>query len=481
MTPKPSPKNPSKIPPYSKDAEMVVLGCMLTSSDALTTASDLLASSDFYMKEHQILFDLFKEAQKKDKPCDLLLVSEELKRLGKLDEIGGITYLTMLIQHAGTAAHIQEYAQIVKNKSLLRQLKQASLHIEELALSEPDDVLSTLDEAQATLFKIGQNSHCRHGLLVKDLLLGTKGPSSTPYLKMLEERQEEFLNRDPNSPPVTGIPSHFTDLDKLINGFCPSQLIILAARPSMGKTALALNIAENILLKSHKSVAIFSLEMNAEELLHRMICSQSEVESEKIRTGALTGQEYQRIVESVHRLQKHTLIIDDEPGIRISDLRARARRMKELYGIELIIIDYLQLLSGSRQNYNPDQRQNEISEISRNLKTLARELNVPIICLSQLSRKVEERQGHRPMLSDLRESGSIEQDADIVMLIFRRDYYNPHDKPGLVELIVAKNRHGSVGDVTMTYRKQIAQFNNHTQEKEPEKNDSAFAAFSPRR
>ena len=244
-------------------------------------------------------------------------------------------------------------------------------------------------------------------------------------------------------------------------------MMILAARPAMGKTAFALNIAENICFKNHVPVGIFSLEMSAEQLVHRIVCSQAEVESEKILTGSLNGIEYQRIVASVNEIQNHVMIIDDQPGIKITDLRARARRMKENFNIGLLVVDYLQLISGSGSNRNQENRQNEISEISRMLKNLARELNVPVLCLSQLSRKVEERAGHRPMMSDLRESGSIEQDSDLVMFLLRREYYDPNDKPGMAELIVAKNRHGAIGNINLTFRKEIAQFANYTPMKSP--------------
>ena len=251
----------------------------------------------------------------------------------------------------------------------------------------------------------------------------------------------------------------------------------------MGKTAFASNIAENICFKNKIPVGIFSLEMSAEQLLHRMVCSQAEVESQKIQTGSLNGAEYQRIVAAVNMMQKHTMIIDDQPGLKITDLRARARRMKEAHDIGFIIIDYLQLISGSGNSRSQENRQVEISEISRMLKTLARELNIPILCLAQLSRKVEERQGHRPMMSDLRESGSLEQDSDVVMFLFRREYYDKHDKPGLAEVIVAKNRHGGVGDVVLTFRKELGQFANYTPINQllegAKSNRDAFAAFNP--
>jgi replicative DNA helicase len=238
----------------------------------------------------------------------------------------------------------------------------------------------------------------------------------------------------------------------------------LASRPGMGKTALSLNIAENISFKRNIPVGVFALEMTAEQLVHRIVCSQSEIESNKIRTGSLSPQEFQQVVESVSEIQKHTVVIDDQPGLRITDIRARARRMKESQKVGFIIIDYLQLISGSGSVKNIENRQNEISEISRMLKILARELDIPILCLSQLSRKVEERTGHRPLMSDLRESGSIEQDADVVMFLLRREYYDPYDRPGQAELIVAKNRHGSTGNITLTYRKELAQFANFSQQ-----------------
>ncbi len=238
--------------------------------------------------------------------------------------------------------------------------------------------------------------------------------------------------------------------------------MILAARPAMGKTSLAINIAENICFNSNVPVGIFSLEMSADQLVHRIICAQAGVESDKITTGSLNGNEYQRVVATVNEIQHHTMIIDDQPGLKITDLRARARRMKETHGIGFLVIDYLQLITGSGSFRTQENRQNEISEISRMLKNLARELDIPILCLSQLSRKVEERHGHRPMMSDLRESGSIEQDSDIVMFLLRRDYYDSNDKPGMAELIIGKNRHGGVGIINMTFRKELAKFENYT-------------------
>lgn len=469
-------------PPNSKESEMMVLGCMLTSSSSLSIGSDGLEDSDFYHSEHQIVFKGLKQAFSQEKPADVHLIAEELKRIGKLDLIGGISYLTTLVQYAGTSAYVEEYVEIIRKKSVLRQMIESSKVIEKKALEEPDDVYSCLDEAQSYFFRISQKANPSLGVHLKELLSGMKAESKMPYLKDLQLKQEAYHTRDPNEPIVTGLPTGFTDLDKMINGFNKANLIILAARPSMGKTALAVNIAEYLVFERNLAVGIFSLEMTADELLHRMICSLSEVESERIKTGSLDGMEYQRVVETVGRMQTQTLIIDDQPGLKITDLRARARRLKEVFDIQFIVIDYLQLLSGSKGHFSVDNRQNEISEISRMLKNLARELMIPILCLSQLSRKVEDRAGHRPMLSDLRESGSIEQDADIVMFVFRREYYNSNDKPGLAEIVVAKNRHGGVGDVELAFRKKFAKFSNYTRENSSSDSESedAFSAFTPR-
>lgn len=440
----------------------MVLGCMLTSINALNIASDGLSDSDFYYTEHKIVFNVMKSAYMNDRPADVHLVCEELKRQEKLQSVGGAGYVTTLAQYAGTSAHIEEYVNLVKSKSILRKMVNASQVIEKKALDEPEDVYSTLDEAQQMFYNISQSAHPGSGVLIGEILSGVKSEEQKPFLQALEERQEQFQEKGADELGVTGILTHYYDLDKMINGLNNSNLNILAARPAMGKTALALNLAENVCFKNNIPVGIFSLEMSAEQLVHRLICSQAGVESDKIKTGSLDGMEYQRIVQAVNEVQHHTMVIDDQPGLKVSDLRARARRMKEAYNIGFLVIDYLQLLSGSAKAGAQENRQGEISEISRMLKNLARELNIPVLCLSQLSRRVEERQGHRPMMSDLRESGSIEQDADIVMFLLRREYYDPMDKPGMAELIVAKNRHGSIGTVNLLFRKEIAQFANYS-------------------
>lgn len=477
-------KSKVKIPPNSKESEMMVLGCMLTSVNSLNVAADYLCDQDFYYNEHKTIFSVMKEAYHKDKAVDVHLICEELKRMEKLKGVGGIGYITTLAQYAGTSAYIEEYVELVKNKATLRRMIDAAQVVEKRALDEPDDVGDALDEAQQLFYQISQTAHGAMGVLLNEILSGVKAESQKPFLELLQERQEEYAERGDQQPGITGVPTHYHDLDKMLNGMENSNLIILAGRPGMGKTALAINIAENICFKNGIPVGIFSLEMSADQLVHRMICGQAEVESEKIKTGALNGNEYQKIVAAVKEMQNYTLVIDDQPGLKITDLRARARRMKEVHNIGFLVIDYLQLISGSGSHRSGENRQGEIAEISRYLKNLARELNIPILCGSQLSRKVEERTGHRPMLSDLRESGSIEQDSDQILFLLRREYYDPNDKPGHAEIIVAKNRHGAVGNINMTYRKEFAKFENFSPLRAPssrnhEFSDKDFAAFSP--
>lgn len=384
---------------------------MLTSINSLNIGSETLNETDFYYSEHRIIFRCLQDSYKADKPADVHLIAEELKRQDKLHAVGGVVYLTSLAQYAGTSAYIEEYTSIVKDKSLLRQMVSSAQHVEKTALDEPADVSSALDDAQQLFFRIGQQRNAKAGELISEILTGRKTDKHTSFLKDLEARQERFLRLGPGESAITGIPTEFVDLDKLINGLNNSHLIILASRPGMGKTALSLNIAEGVSFKSHVPVGIFSLEMTAQQLVHRIVCSQSEVESNKIITGSLSTHEFQQVVEAVNEIQQHVVVIDDQPGVRVTDLRARARRMKECHNVGLIIIDYLQLIAGSGTIKNIENRQNEISEISRMLKVLARELDVPILCLSQLSRKVEERQGHRPLMSDLRESGCLTGDT----------------------------------------------------------------------
>src|SRR3990167_8134987 len=323
--------NQIKTAPNSKESEMMVLGCMLTSTNSLNIASDSLDDSDFYYSEHKKIFKVLKEAYKKDRPADIHIVAEELKRQNNLEDIGGIQYLTTLAQFAGTSAYIEEYTQIIKDKSILRKMLDATDVIGKNVLEEPEDVKMTLDDAQNKFFQISQSINAHEGSLIKDILSGLRSTKGLPYLKELQDRQEEFASRKDGVAHISGIPTHLIDLDKVIDGLGNSNLMILAARPAMGKTALALNIAENVCFKNNMPVGVFSMEMTAEQLLHRIICSQSEVESEKIKTGSLDGHEYQKIVSCVNSLQTKTMVIDDQPGLKITDLRARARRLREAY------------------------------------------------------------------------------------------------------------------------------------------------------
>lgn len=403
----------ARVPPHSREAEMMVLGCMLTSINSLNIAAERLEESDFYFSEHKSIFRCLQDAYKADKPADIHLIAEELKRQEKLQAVGGIVYLTSVAQYAGTSAYIEEYTDVVKNKSVLRQMISSAQQVEKSALDEPPDVDIALDEAQQLFFRIGQTRNTQIGTLVSDVLSGKETESNLSFIKELEARQERFIRLGAAEVGITGIQTHFLDLDRMINGLCNSHLLILASRPAMGKTALALNIAEHVAFRNNIPVGIFSLEMTAEQLVHRIVCSEAEIESTKIRTGNLSPMDFQQVVEAVGEIQKHTIVIDDQPGLKITDLRARARRMKESHKVGLIIIDYLQLISGSGSAKTIENRQNEISEISRMLKILARELDVPILCLSQLSRKVEDRTGHRPVMSDLRESGCLAGDTII--------------------------------------------------------------------
>ena len=447
---------------------MLILGTMMTRINSLNLAAELLREEDFYYREHRHIFFILKEAYSKDLSIDFHLVIEELKRKEQLQEVGGEEYVVGLAQYAGTSLYVEEYIRLIKNKSLLRQLISIIQGVEREAFEDPHSAEELLDTAQQQLFELSQESRHSLGFSLKQLLSGEHLDSKKPFLELIQERQERYRSLGKEEVSITGVRTHFSQLDTLLDGLVPSNLIILAARPAMGKTALALNIASNIAFLGKKAVAFFSLEMSAEQLLHRMICAHAEVEAEKVRTGSITGEQFQQLVSSVHIMQKSTLIIEDQPSLRISDLRTRARRMKEVYGIECVVIDYLQLIVGGNSRRAAESRQLEISEISRLLKSLAKELHLPVLCLAQLSRKVEERTDHLPQMSDLRESGSIEQDADQVCFVFRPDYYDPNKAPGMVQVIVRKNRNGPVGTVQLTWMQTLQKFYNYHPPQEEE-------------
>ena len=439
-------------------SEKMCLGAMIGNFNCLNSGIDDLLECDFYFKEHREIFLVLMFFHSSDKPTDIQYLAEELIKRERLEAIGGIRYLTDLIDMTTGGIDFEFYCRTIKEKAGYRKLIEYAQNLEKEAVEQKKTLEDVLDQAQSDILKISLHKNDKSSYEITQILSGEKAKSKISYLSEIAQRQENFLKFGDTSHVMTGIPTGFKDLDKKLDGLNDSNLIILAARPAMGKTALAINIAENLSFESDVPVGIFSLEMSAEQIVHRIICSQTQISSEKIKKGNLTGDEYQKIVKKVNHFKSKKLIIDDQPGLRVNDLRARARRMKEAYNIGFIVIDYLQLLSGASNSRGPENRQVEISEISRILKNTARELDIPILCLSQLSRKVEERAGHRPMMSDLRESGSIEQDADQVLFLLRRDYYDEQDHPGIAEVIVGKNRHGDTGDVKFTFLKDIAKF-----------------------
>jgi replicative DNA helicase len=435
---------------YSQEIEILVLGCMLNSLYSLSQAIDYLDESDFFFDAHKILFLTLKEAHQKNKNIDVYIIVEDLKKQNKLENVGGQNFLLGLSQTAYSSININEYIKIIKNKSTLRKAINACHELYKEFSNNPPDIEEALDKAHGIFFKLNQNtSEC--GKLIQDI------SSEIRLIDEFKEKNEFFKTHGPKNNSITGISTGFTDLDKSIDGLQNSNLIILAARPSMGKTALALNISSYI-AKNNRAVGFFSLEMKADQLIHRMVCSTCKIKSEKIKTGHTTDYESDQIITAMTEVNRYPIIIDDTGSLKINEIRARARRMKSQYDIQLLVIDYIGLISGSTKAEN---RQNEISDISRKLKSLAKELNIPILCLAQLSRKVEERAGHRPMMSDLRESGQIEADADIVMFLLRREYYDPNDKPGQAELIIGKNRHGPIKNISLNYTQEYALFSDY--------------------
>lgn len=430
----------TRIPPQNIEAEQSVLGSMLLSREAIIEVSEILRPEDFYKESHKKLFDIIMEMFEKDIPVDLVTVVDELRKRDMLEVVGGIEYLASLTSSIITTANVSYYAKLIKEKATLRRLIEASSEIMELSYQE-DDVETVLDIAEQKIFDIAQGRNTTTFSSMKDILMDT-------FYKI-----EELYK---NKGKLTGIPSGFPDLDAKTAGFQPSDFILIAARPSMGKTSFALNIAQNAALLTGLPVAIFSLEMSKEQLVTRLICSTANIDSQKLRTGNLDEEDWMKLAAAMTPLSKAPIYIDDTPGVTVMDIRAKARRLKLEKGLGLVMIDYLQLMQGRGRAEN---RQQEISEISRSLKSLARELNVPVITLSQLSRAPETRSDHRPVLSDLRESGAIEQDADIVMFLYRDDYYHKDsEKKNIAEVIIAKHRNGPTGVVELLWLAQYTKF-----------------------
>lgn len=439
-----------RVPPQNIEAEQAVLGAMLIDKEAIAKATEVLSADDFYREAHRVIFSAMLELYNKNEAVDMVTVTEILKRDNKLEDIGGIAYITSLANVVLTAANVKYHAEIVAEKSVLRQLVRVSTEIAAMGYEANDDVGTLLDTAESRILEISNRK---------------KKADFTPINDILMDSVQSIESLLQNKGGLTGIPAGFADLDKLTSGLHPSDFIILAARPSMGKTALALNIVQNVALRAHKviggeprSVAFFSLEMSKEQLVNRMLCAEAGIDSQRLRVGEMHDEDWTHLWDACDTMSRAKIYIDDTAGITAMEMRSRARRLKAEHGLDLIVVDYLQLMQGSGKRNNSGDRQQEVSEISRSLKALARELDVPVLALSQLSRSVESRQVKRPMLSDLRESGSLEQDADIVAFLYREDYYNPDTENKHTELIIAKHRNGPVDTVNLFFQKQFTKF-----------------------
>ncbi|WP_243387207.1 replicative DNA helicase [Bacillus kexueae] len=433
-----------RIPPQNIEAEQAVLGAIFIEPQALTLASEILIPDDFYRASHQRIFNAMLKLADKGEPVDLVTVTKDLADAKILEEIGGVSYLSDLANSVPTAANIEYYAKIVEEKSILRRLIRTATGIAQEGYNREDEVDSLLDDAEKQIMEVAQRKNTGAFQNIKDVLVKTYD-----NIELLHHRKGE----------ITGIPTGFTDLDRMTAGFQRNDLIIVAARPSVGKTAFALNIAQNVATKTDENVAIFSLEMGADQLVMRMLCAEGNINAQNLRTGNLTAEDWGKLTMAMGSLSNAGIYIDDTPGIKVSEIRAKCRRLKQESGLGMVLIDYLQLIQGSGRN--KENRQQEVSEISRSLKALARELQVPVIALSQLSRGVEQRQDKRPMMSDIRESGSIEQDADIVAFLYRDDYYDKEtENKNIIEIIIAKQRNGPVGTVQLAFVKEYNKFVN---------------------
>lgn len=433
-----------KVPPHDLEAEQAIIGSMLTDRDAVISAIEILKEEDFYREDNKAIYTAILNLYNRAEPIDIITVKSELESMGKFEQVGGLEYLAELPEKVPTTANAMKYIKIVEEKSTLRRLIKTANEIIELGYSPTEDVEDIMEGAEKKIFNIMQEKNQKGYAPIKDVLVES-------FTKL-----EELYNRKQH---ITGVPSGFTELDYRTAGFHGSELILIAARPAMGKTAFALNIATNAAVKANVPVAVFSLEMSKEQLVNRILCSESMVDSNKVRTGKLEEDDWTKLAGAIGPLSEAEIFIDDTPGINITEIRAKCRKLKLEKNIGMVVIDYLQLIQGS--NKRGGSREQEISEISRSLKILAKELDVPVIALSQLSRAAEQRADHRPMLSDLRESGAIEQDADIVMFLYRDDYYNPDtEKKNIAEVIMAKHRAGSTGTVELLWLGNYTKFVN---------------------
>lgn len=433
-----------RVLPHSTEAEQSVIGSMIIDREAITIASEIISGEDFYGRQYGVIFDTMVELNDEGKPVDLVTLQDRLREKDVPPEISSLEFVKSMIDWVPTSANVKYYATIVAEKSTLRKLIRLNEEIENTCYTGKENLEVILEDTEKKVFELVQKRNTGDYVPIRQVVMNA---------------MDKIEKASKNKGNVTGVATGFIDLDYRTAGMQPSDLILVAARPSMGKTAFVLNIAQHVAFKLNQTVAIFSLEMSKEQLVNRLFSLESRVDSQHLRTGNLSDAEWEKLIESAGVIGKSNLIIDDTPGISISELRSKCRKYKLDHDLKMIIIDYLQLMSGSGRG--SDSRQQEISDISRSLKALARELNVPVIALSQLSRAVEQRPDHRPMLSDLRESGAIEQDADVVMFIYRDDYYNKDtDRKGIAEIIIAKQRNGPIGTVELVWLPDYTKFAN---------------------
>ncbi len=433
-----------RIMPHSMEAEQSVIGSMIMNRDAIVTASEILHGDDFYSRQYGIIFDSMVEMNDSGEVVDLITLQNKLKEKDLPPEVSSLEFVKELLSMVPTSVNVEYYAKIVADKAMFRRLIQVNEEIANKCYSGKENLEVLMEDTEKQIIKLIQSRNSGDYVPIRQVVLNA---------------MDKIEQASKTSGTVTGIPTGFIDLDYKTAGMHPSDLILIAARPSMGKTAFVLNIAQHVAFREKKTVAIFSLEMSKEQLVNRLFSLESRVDAQKLRTGDLLDEDWERLIESAGVIGESNLIIDDTPGISISELRSKCRKYKMEHNLSMIIIDYLQLMSGSGRG--SESRQQEISEISRSLKAVARELQVPVLALSQLSRAVEQRPDHKPMLSDLRESGAIEQDADVVMFIYRDEYYNADsEKKGTAEIIVAKQRNGPIGSVDLAWLSQYTKFAN---------------------
>ena len=434
----------TRIVPHSQEAEQSVIGAMLRDKEAVSTAAEILIPDDFYQKQYSLMFDAMQDLYNHDQPVDIVTLSEKLKSNNVPPEVYDISVIRDIVVSVATSANVRSHCNIVKEKAILRRLIKVNEDIANMCYAGEEEVDDILGQTEQKIFKLLETRNT-----------GESESIATVALKVLDNIQEAAKN----GGQVTGVSTGFYDLDYKTAGLQKSDLILVAARPSMGKTAFVLNILDTVGVRQHKPCMIFSLEMSREQLVNRMLSMESLVDADKLRKGSLTDEDWCELINAVDKVSDANIIIDDTPGITVTEMRSKCRKVKLEKGLDLIVIDYLQLMSGSGRG--SDSRQQEISEISRSLKAIAREMQCPVLALSQLSRACEQRPDHRPMLSDLRESGAIEQDADIVMFLYRDDYYNKDtEHPNEAEVIIAKQRNGPIGTVTLLWQPQYTRFVN---------------------